>query len=38
MDILSDGEHTTIAMLADPTSHQREAFQLIGAAIPLTLK
>jgi hypothetical protein len=28
----------TIALLAEPTSEQRQAFQLIGAAIPLTLK
>jgi len=25
-------------MLAEPTSNQREAFDLIGAPIPLTLK
>jgi len=25
-------------MLTEPTSVQRDAFQLIGAAIPLTLK
>jgi hypothetical protein len=28
----------TVPMLAEPTSDQREAFELIGAAIPLTLK
>ena len=28
----------TVPMLAEPTSIQREAFDLIGAAIPLTLK
>jgi hypothetical protein len=28
----------TIPILAEPTSEQREAFQLIGTAIPLTLK
>jgi hypothetical protein len=28
----------TVPMLADPTSAQREAFDLIGAPIPLTLK
>ena len=28
----------TVPMLAEPTSHQREAFDLIGAPIPLTLK
>jgi hypothetical protein len=32
------GATATIPMLAEPTSQQREAFQLIGAAIPLTLK
>jgi len=25
-------------MLTEPTSEQREAFQLIGASIPLTLR
>jgi hypothetical protein len=29
---------TTVPMLAEPTSVQREAFDLIGAPIPLTLK
>jgi len=29
---------TTVPMLAEPTSAQREAFDLIGAPIPLTLK
>ena len=29
---------TTVAMLAEPTSDQREAFNLIGVPIPLTLK
>jgi hypothetical protein len=29
---------TTVPMLAEPTSVQREAFELIGAAIPLTLR
>jgi hypothetical protein len=28
----------TIEMLAEPTSVQRQAFELIGAPIPLTLK
>ena len=28
----------TVPMLAEPTSTQRQAFELIGAAIPLTLK
>ncbi|MGH3193024.1 MAG: IS1634 family transposase [Streptosporangiaceae bacterium] len=32
------GTTTAIAMLADPTPAQREAFQLIGAPIPLTLR
>jgi hypothetical protein len=32
------GTQVTIAMLTEPTSTQREAFSLLGAAIPLTLK
>jgi hypothetical protein len=32
------GTSATIPMLAEPTSTQREAFDLIGAPIPLTLK
>jgi hypothetical protein len=32
------GTQVTIAMLAEPTSIQRQAFELLGAAIPLTLK
>jgi hypothetical protein len=32
------GTQVTIAMLAEPTSAQRQAFDLIGAPIPLTLK
>ena len=32
------GAPTTVAMLAEPTSTQHEAFELIGAPIPLTLK
>jgi hypothetical protein len=32
------GTQITIPMLTEPTSTQRQAFQLIGAAIPLTLK
>jgi transposase len=32
------GAPTTVPMLAEPTSTQREAFDLIGAPIPLTLK
>jgi hypothetical protein len=32
------GASTTIAMLAQPTSTQQEAFDLIGAPIPLTMK
>ena len=31
------GTDVTIAMLAEPTSTQRQAFELIGASIPLTL-
>jgi len=31
------GTQVTIPMLAEPTSTQRQAFQLLGAAIPLTL-
>ena len=31
------GATATVPMLAEPTSDQREAFQLIGAPIPLTL-
>jgi hypothetical protein len=32
------GAGTTVPMLAQPTSTQREAFDLIGIPIPLTLK
>jgi hypothetical protein len=32
------GATTTVPMLAEPTSTQRDAFNLIGAPIPLTLK
>jgi hypothetical protein len=32
------GTQVTIEMLTEPTSAQRQAFQLIGAPIPLTLK
>jgi hypothetical protein len=32
------GATATVPMLAEPTSAQREAFELIGAPIPLTLK
>ena len=32
------GTDVTIAMPAEPTSAQRQAFELIGAPIPLTLK
>ena len=32
------GAGTEIPVLAEPTSEQRQAFDLIGAAIPLTLK
>jgi hypothetical protein len=31
------GTNATVAILAEPTSQQREAFELIGAPIPLTL-
>jgi hypothetical protein len=32
------GAQTAVPMLTEPTSTQREAFRLLGAAIPLTLK
>ena len=32
------GTTATVSMLAEPTSAQRQAFELIGTAIPLTLK
>ena len=32
------GTQVTTAMLTEPTSAQRQAFRLLGAAIPLTLK
>ena len=32
------GAQATVPMLTEPTSTQREAFHLLGAAIPLTLK
>jgi hypothetical protein len=32
------GSTTTVPMLAEPTSIQREAFDLIDVPIPLTLK
>ena len=32
------GTRTTVPMLAEPTSTQRQAFDLIGAPIPLALK
>jgi len=32
------GTQVTVPMLTEPTSAQREAFSLLGAAIPLTLK
>jgi hypothetical protein len=32
------GTSITVPMLAEPTSTQRQAFELLGAAIPLTLK
>jgi hypothetical protein len=37
-DIRFAGAAATVPMLADPTSAQREAFDLIGVPIPLTLK
>ena len=37
-DVRFAGSTATVPMLADSTSVQREAFQLIGAPIPLTLK
>jgi len=36
--VRSAGAPAAVPMLAEPTSEQREAFQLIGAPIPLTLK
>jgi hypothetical protein len=32
------GTHVTIPMFAEPTSTERQAFELLGAPIPLTLK
>jgi hypothetical protein len=32
------GTEVTVPMLTEPTSTQRQAFELIGTAIPLTLK
>jgi hypothetical protein len=32
------GTQVTVPMLTEPTGAQREAFRLLGAAIPLTLK
>jgi hypothetical protein len=32
------GTHATIPILAEPTAHQREAFELLDVPIPLTLK
>jgi hypothetical protein len=37
-DIRFAGATTTVPMLAEPTSAQRHAFDLIGAPIPLTLR
>jgi hypothetical protein len=37
-DIRFAGAAATVPMLAEPTSTQRQAFDLIGAPIPLTLK
>jgi hypothetical protein len=36
-DVQFAGANTTIPLLAEPTPTQRQAFQLIGATIPLTL-
>ena len=32
------GTRATVPMLTEPTSEQRQAFDLLGAPIPLTLK
>jgi hypothetical protein len=32
------GTHATVPVLSEPTSRQKQAFELIGAGIPLTLK
>jgi hypothetical protein len=32
------GTRTTVPVLAEPTSTQREAFELIGVPIPVTLR
>jgi hypothetical protein len=32
------GTHATISILAEPTAQQRQAFELLGVPIPLTLK
>ena len=32
------GTPATVPVLTEPTSQQRQAFELIGAAIPLTLR
>ena len=37
-DVKFAGAAATVPMLAEPTSAQREAFDLIGTPIPLTLK
>jgi len=37
-DVRFAGATATVPMLADPTSAQREAFDLIGVPIPLALK
>jgi hypothetical protein len=37
-DVSFAGHTTTVPMLAEPTSIQRQAFDLIGVPIPLTLK
>jgi hypothetical protein len=37
-DVKFAGTTTTVPLLAEPTSAQREAFDLIGVPIPLTLK
>jgi hypothetical protein len=37
-DLRFAGTPATVPVLAEPTSEQRQAFELIGAAIPLTLR
>ena len=37
-DVRFPGTDATVPVLTEPTSQQRQAFELIGAAIPLTLR